>query len=62
MHYALYVLGPLNPIRRVTTQILTMSLFNNLIMTTILINCVVMMKAKTEDDDPIGKLLDDYVE
>ena len=31
MHYALYVLGPLNPIRRVTTQILTMSLFNNLI-------------------------------
>lgn len=61
MHYALYIFGPLNPIRRMTTQILTKSLFSQLIMTTIIINCMCMVKTKKQDDK-LGHILDTYVE
>lgn len=62
MHFALYIFGPLNPIRRMTTEILTKSAFSRIIMTTIIINCLCMMKGKSKEDDYWGHILDTYVE
>ena len=53
---ALWCLGPLNPLRRACTRILTHSVFNNLIMLTILTNCGFMIK----EDPP--QWVNDYVE
>lgn len=60
LHYALYAFGPLNPIRRVTSKILTMPIFNNLIICTILLNCYCM--TLSTDDAKVKKILDDFVE
>lgn len=53
---ALWCLGPLNPLRRACSRILTHSVFNNLIMLTILTNCGFMIK----EDPP--QWVNDYVE
>ncbi|XP_036065581.1 sodium channel, voltage-gated, type I-like, alpha [Oryzias melastigma] len=48
---ALYILGPFNPIRRLSIKILVHSLFNVLIMCTILTNCALMTRSSTADNN-----------
>ncbi|XP_032871553.1 sodium channel protein type 8 subunit alpha isoform X6 [Amblyraja radiata] len=46
---AMYILGPLNPLRRFAIKILIHSLFSMIIMATILTNCVFMTFSKPPD-------------
>uniref|UniRef100_A0A3Q3QWW3 Sodium channel protein n=1 Tax=Monopterus albus TaxID=43700 RepID=A0A3Q3QWW3_MONAL len=46
---ALYLLSPLNPLRRISIRILVHSLFNVMIMLTIITNCVFMTLKKPPD-------------
>uniref|UniRef100_A0A3P9I9L3 Sodium channel protein n=1 Tax=Oryzias latipes TaxID=8090 RepID=A0A3P9I9L3_ORYLA len=48
---ALYFLGPFNPIRRLSIKILVHSLFNVLIMCTILTNCALMTRSSSADSN-----------
>ncbi|CAB4055060.1 SCN2A [Lepeophtheirus salmonis] len=45
---AMFLLSPYHPIRRIAIHILTHTLFNLVIMATILVNCYVMIKPDTE--------------
>ena len=47
-HKALYLLSPFHPIRRIAIHVLTHPIFSVAIITTILVNCYVMVKPETE--------------
>lgn len=54
---SLFLLGPLNPVRKVANRIFVHSFFNSIIMFTILVNCVVMTMNPSK-----GSFVEKYLE